>query len=153
MSILNNVNNEVDTKATLLSLNLPSYRQAYSDRTAWLMATFSELAYIRFNPALPSKLQKLGLEEALKNIVNESKNTNLVKAISIMEGLLWDHEEEKNRLVNELNTLNESKLINSGFIGIFWVWKIGRLSKRYFLFAPDEFDTKKSNLLLRASRS
>ncbi|MEZ8335860.1 lipase family protein [Vibrio splendidus] len=113
MSILNNVNNEVDTKATLLSLNLPSYRQAYSDRTAWLMATFSELAYIRFNPALPSKLQKLGLEEALKNIVNESKNTNLVKAISIMEGLLWDHEEEKNRLVNELNTLNESKLIQT----------------------------------------
>ncbi len=95
MSILNNVSTEVDTKTTLLGLDLPSYRQAYSDRTAWLLATFSELAYLRFNPSLPNKLQKIGLEEALKKIVSDSTNTNLVKAISIMEGLIWDCEEEK----------------------------------------------------------
>ncbi|GLO63459.1 hypothetical protein MACH09_39670 [Vibrio sp. MACH09] len=113
MSVLNKINTEIDTKASLLNLDLPSYRQAYSDRTAWLMATFSELAYLRFNPALPSKLQKIGLEEALKKIVDESTNTNFIKAISAIEGLLWDHEEEKNKLISELSTLNESKLLNT----------------------------------------
>jgi HPt (histidine-containing phosphotransfer) domain-containing protein len=109
MSVLNNV----DTKTKLLNLSLPSYRQAYSDRTAWLMATFSELAYLRFNPALPSKLQKIGLNEALQQLVDESTNTNMVKAISVIGSLLWDHEEEKRELVNELNTLSKSKLIQT----------------------------------------
>ncbi|WP_070962729.1 lipase family protein [Vibrio sonorensis] len=113
MSALNNVSTEVDKKTTLLALDLPSYRQAYSDRTAWLMAAFSELAYLRFNPALPSKLQKIGLDEALKRLIDESTTSNTLKAISIIEGLLWDHEEEKTKLVNELSTLNESKLVQT----------------------------------------
>ncbi|MDT0594656.1 lipase family protein [Glaciecola petra] len=36
--------------AKLLDLELPSYRQAYSDRTAWVMSVLSELVYIKFNP-------------------------------------------------------------------------------------------------------
>ncbi|GEA20350.1 lipase family protein [Vibrio harveyi] len=114
MSTLINVSTEVDAKTTLLTLNLPSYRQAYSDRTAWLMATFSELAYLRFNPALPSKLQKIGLNEALKKLIDEPKDTHkLTKVISMIEGLLWDHEEEKAELINELNTLNKSTLVQT----------------------------------------
>ncbi|MEI8631797.1 hypothetical protein P4S72_06175 [Vibrio sp. PP-XX7] len=34
----------------ILEEQLPLYRQAYSDRIAWLMACLSELAYIKFNP-------------------------------------------------------------------------------------------------------
>ncbi|MFA0248116.1 lipase family protein [Vibrio sp. 10N.261.45.A4] len=113
MSILESVNVEPDRKSTLLGLTQPSYRQAYSDRTAWLMATFSELAYIRFNPALPSRLQKIGLSEALKRLADGSTSINVSKALSTIEGLLWDHDEEKNKLVNELNTLNETQLIKT----------------------------------------
>lgn len=36
--------------AKLLDLELPTYRQAYSDRTAWVMSVLSELVYIKFNP-------------------------------------------------------------------------------------------------------
>ncbi|MFA0464679.1 lipase family protein, partial [Vibrio sp. 10N.261.45.F1] len=90
MSILESVNVEPDRKSTLLGLTQPSYRQAYSDRTAWLMATFSELAYIRFNPALPSRLQKIGLSEALKRLADGSTSINVSKALSTIEGLLWD---------------------------------------------------------------
>lgn len=34
----------------ILSKSLPNYRQAYSDRTSWLMACISELSYVKFNP-------------------------------------------------------------------------------------------------------
>ena len=35
----------------ILEKKIPSYRQAYSDRTAWFMACLSDLAYIKFNAA------------------------------------------------------------------------------------------------------
>ncbi len=113
MSVLSNITTELDAKASLLSLDLPSYRQAYSDRTAWLMATFSELAYIRFNSALPSKLQRLGLNKALTRLMDESTSEYIVKVTSTIESLLWNHEEEKNKLIHELSTLNESKLLQT----------------------------------------
>ena len=43
-----------DRVNSLLDKSFPSYRQAYSDRKAWLMACLSELAYIRFNPLFPN---------------------------------------------------------------------------------------------------
>jgi len=49
---------------------LPTHRAAYSDRTAWLMATLSKLAYLRFEDggidlaALDNGLKTLGLELA-----------------------------------------------------------------------------------------
>lgn len=39
-----------NTCRSILDLELPTYRQAYSDRTAWVMSVLSELVYIRFNP-------------------------------------------------------------------------------------------------------
>ena len=41
---------EKEDAVSILSLKLPTYRQAYSDRTAWVMSVLSELAYIKFNP-------------------------------------------------------------------------------------------------------
>src|SRR5205823_13914631 len=47
-------------------LNLPVMRAAYSDRTAWLMARCSELAYVEFEAGqeqqLRDSLKELGLE-------------------------------------------------------------------------------------------
>lgn len=113
IGVLNKVNLEMDNKVKLLGLCVPSYRQAYSDRTAWIMATLSELAYLRYNQALPSKLQKIGLNEALDRLVDESTNINATKALLVLESLLWDHEKEKQRLINELNTLNEATLLET----------------------------------------
>ncbi len=44
----------------LLLKKRPNYRQAYSDRTAWLMAYLSELAYEKNEQTLKTKLNKLG---------------------------------------------------------------------------------------------
>ena len=41
---------DLERISNLLGKSTPSYRQAYSDRTAWLMACLSELAYVKFNP-------------------------------------------------------------------------------------------------------
>ena len=41
---------ELNVLNQLLDKSLPAYRKAYSDRTAWLMACCSELAYIKYNP-------------------------------------------------------------------------------------------------------
>ena len=70
------------TEKNLLSLiqsnNMPSYRQAYSNRTAWLMAALSELAYHDFieaydettNPIFEDALDKL-LKERTQAAVDE----------------------------------------------------------------------------------
>ncbi|MGK0372899.1 MAG: hypothetical protein ACJAW1_003167, partial [Glaciecola sp.] len=41
---------EREDALNILGLSLPTYRQAYSDRTAWVMAVMSEIAYVKFNP-------------------------------------------------------------------------------------------------------
>jgi len=41
---------EQEDALRILGLSLPSYRQAYSDRTAWVMAVMSEVVYVKFNP-------------------------------------------------------------------------------------------------------
>lgn len=41
---------EQEDALKILSLSLPTYRQAYSDRTAWVMAVMSEVVYVKFNP-------------------------------------------------------------------------------------------------------
>ncbi len=46
---------DAKTATSLLKKNLPNYRQAYSDRTCWLMACFSELTYVRFNLIVSTK--------------------------------------------------------------------------------------------------
>ena len=55
-------------------LKIPVFRAAYSDRTAWLMAEMSKLAYLKFEQA-DSKY------EELKNVLNEA-NFELLKTFS-----------------------------------------------------------------------
>ncbi len=95
--------------ADLLSRELPSYRQAYSDRTAWIMACMSELAYIRFNPLL----RGISLDYFHKKISDlAAMDTSKInpRYIKKLEGILdianYDHEKEKENLEQELQLLN-----------------------------------------------
>jgi hypothetical protein len=61
---------EKEDALNILGLDLPSYRQAYSDRTAWIMSVMSELVYIKFNPAFG--VGRMGLNSA--ESVGETKS-------------------------------------------------------------------------------
>ena len=86
----------------LLDKNIPSYRQAYSDRTAWLMACLSELAYIKFNPLLSHQQQKTVFLESISKLVDENKKSSLIKLIA---SVVYDHEEGMAKLGEELEIL------------------------------------------------
>ncbi|MCY4039497.1 MAG: lipase family protein [Hyphomicrobiales bacterium] len=62
--------NEKDLLNYIQSKNTPTYRRAYSDRTAWLMACLSELAYQPFS-RLDEDVTKQQLKEKLKTLLNE----------------------------------------------------------------------------------
>lgn len=87
----------------LLAKAVPTYRQAYSDRTSWLMACFSELAYLRFNPLLPSSMPKEIIVERLTEFAEKTNKANLLQLI---DAIGYDHEAERARLVAELADLN-----------------------------------------------
>ena len=90
---LNNING-------LLKKNVPSYRQAYSDRTAWIMACVAELSYIKFNPLFSNNEQKDYFLESISKLVNENKKSSLIKLLDIIG---YDHDKEKEVLEEELS--------------------------------------------------
>ena len=92
----------------LLSKEVPHYRRAYSDRTAWFMAFLSELAYIRFNEFIPTQ-QKKWFVDHISNLVNENKKSSLLKLI---DAVGYDHSTERTKLVNELTVL-QAKLVKT----------------------------------------
>lgn len=89
---------------TLLDKHIPHYRQAYSDRTAWLMACLSELAYLRFNPLFKDEADnaKVALATKLIHLVDGDQNDLLRKFV---DQVVYDHDAEKQRLIDELHTL------------------------------------------------
>ncbi|AAZ27340.1 lipase family protein [Colwellia psychrerythraea] len=73
----------------LLSKELPTYRKAYSDRTAWIMSVMSELAYIKFNSLFP--------ESGSTDFIKE----HFIKKVNSLVG------EEKSKIVTTLiNKIN-----------------------------------------------
>ena len=73
----------------------PSSRKAYSDRTAWLMACLSELAYVKFNP-----LVKGGhLIERISGLIDDGKLKSLQE---LVKQFGYDHDEEKKELEQTL---------------------------------------------------
>lgn len=94
---------ELETVNALLAKEVPTYRQAYSDRTSWLMACFSELAYIRFNPLFKNERQKELITKCLEEFAAKSKKSSLLKLIDVVG---YDHEAEIERLKAELDSLN-----------------------------------------------
>ena len=98
MAILTNSAQETDKINQLLERKIPSHRQAYSDRTAWLMACLSELAYLRFNPFF-SDGQKEHVIANIKKLVDANRVARLT---SLIGEVGYDHEEERKSLETEL---------------------------------------------------
>ncbi|NOX43230.1 MAG: lipase family protein [Gammaproteobacteria bacterium] len=101
-NILVNSESELNQINDLLDKDIPSYRQAYSDRSAWLMSCMAELAYIRFNPLFSSDKQKEYFLESISKLVNKNKKSSLLKLLDIVG---YDHNKEKETLKTELSTL------------------------------------------------
>ena len=101
--VLANSPTEIKKINALLAKNIPSYRQAYSDRTAWLMACLSELAYIKFNPSVLTSKSTEFIKNNILKALNKNKLATLIKLLGILE---YDHIEEKEKLELELSTLN-----------------------------------------------
>ena len=86
----------------LLDKSLPTYRQAYSDRTAWLMACLSELAYLRFNPLFSSGNQKEWFLENISKLIDDGRKASLLK---LMNSVAYNAEEERSILEGSLYSL------------------------------------------------
>ena len=87
----------------ILDKKTPSYRKAYSDRLAWLMAYMSELAYLKFdkpNADAPVTLQLV--ERALKGA---RKGTTAKIIGAIRKSYDYDHEEERLKLKGSLTQI------------------------------------------------
>lgn len=91
----------------LLGKNMPLYRKAYSDRTAWLMACFSQLAYLRFNPFVIDADHKKFVVKAVSKLAGEKQVTSLRKLLDLV---VYDHAEEERQLRNELQVLKAELL-------------------------------------------
>lgn len=100
--ILVNSTQDLESIANLLDKDLPTYRQAYSDRTSWIMACLSELVYIRFNEPLINK-DDSKLIKNISKLLSENQLSSLNKLIDLAS---YDHEKEKKRLVSDLDIIN-----------------------------------------------
>ena len=99
---------EVEQVKSLLAKELPSYRKAYSDRTSWLMAFISELAYLRFNPIFKD-ISKEGFIKQISRLVAVED----VKSLSaLIEMVGYDAGEEKKKLEENAKFL-DLKLIRT----------------------------------------
>lgn len=106
-SILANSDLELSKINSLLEKNVPSYRQAYSDRTAWIMACISELSYLRFNPLFSNDEQKDYFLENISKLVSENKKSSFIKLLNIIG---YDHIKEKEILEAELGVVKLNML-------------------------------------------
>lgn len=93
---------EVKELKNLLAKQFPTHRKAYSDRTAWLMACCSELAYVKFNPLLPKSKQKAYFLKHIEKLLGKEKKSAVIELIELLG---YDHEEEKHKLILELQLL------------------------------------------------
>ena len=99
---------EVEQVKSLLAKELPSYRKAYSDRTSWLMAFISELAYMRFNPIFKDLSKERFIKQISKLVAIED-----VKSLSaLIEMVGYDSDEEREKLEENANFL-DLKLIKT----------------------------------------
>ena len=101
-SLLMNSLAEQQAVETLLNKCMPNYRQAYSDRTAWLMACISELAYLKFNPLFKSTSKQYFINQVAKLV--DDKN---IKSLDILiDAVAYDPKEEEQKLRDNSEILN-----------------------------------------------
>ena len=93
---------DLDRVNSLLDKKIPSYRKAYSDRTAWIMACLSELAYIKFNPSILNEKRTEFIQNNILKALNGKGKAFLIKW---MESLDYDHNKEREKLEADLQNL------------------------------------------------
>ena len=81
------------------SKDVPSYRQAYSDRTAWLMACLSELAYYPFEDEAAEATTQL-LQAKLQEFLDKATQNKLGQLISAVKD---SDDKSRNLIFNELD--------------------------------------------------
>lgn len=117
-NILINSTEEIKEIENLLNKSLPNYRQAYSDRTSWLMACISELAYVKFNPIFRDTTKDYFIKK-ISELVSENKIKSLNSLIKIVG---YDAKKEEEKLKENIEFL-KLKLIktfdNNGTQAIF----------------------------------
>lgn len=106
---------ELNQAKTLLGKSVPMHRKAYSDRTAWLMACFAELAYMKFNPPIINPRLGNSIEKTLGKSMQDTRKLKTVVQLAI-DNFAYDHEEEKRLLEEQLAMLEAEpiKTFNAG---------------------------------------
>lgn len=100
--ILVQTEGELNKMKDLVSKKLPTYREAYSDRTCFICACLSELVYLKFNEPLIDSSNK-ELIKKVNKLVGENKANSIHK---LLELLSYDNNKEKEKLKKELDLLN-----------------------------------------------
>jgi len=98
---------EEQTQAkNILGLALPTYRQAYSDRTAWVMSVLSEIVYLRFNPLFAAVEDGQSPEYIKEYFVKRVAGMIDENRASLLKGLIelvaYDNVAEKKLLESQL---------------------------------------------------
>lgn len=85
---------ELKQTQALVEKQIPTYRQAYSDRTCWLMACFSELAYLRFNPLF----KDVSKDYFIQRVTKLSGRSDLSSLSALLDELAYDETKELEKL-------------------------------------------------------
>lgn len=93
---------ELSQATALTVFKTPEHRKAYSDRTAWQMACYSELAYIRFNPPVISGKKRALVEKYIEPAIDESKRHGFE---AILDSMAYDHVAEEAHLQRQVQSL------------------------------------------------
>ena len=92
---------EIKRADELLAKKAPSYRKAYSDRMAWLMAYLAELAYLKFDA--PNTNGELGLKLLERAVARVRKGAAERIISAILKSYDYDHEKETEKLKRSLD--------------------------------------------------
>lgn len=105
MTLLKQTEQDGDVLARVITLDIPAYRDAYSDRTAWLMACFSELAYLKYDqkPLTDQKTRERFLA-AIDEVVEDKNKISLLN--KTVEEFFTDHQEQMGILGGDLGLLS-----------------------------------------------
>ena len=92
----------------IVGLDVPSYRQAYSDRMAWLMAYMAELAYLKYDaPRADTDIALELLTRALKRAKRDNVDTVVA---AVRRRYDYDHEAKREELDRSLRQVGWSLL-------------------------------------------
>lgn len=119
-NVIGKTRSELKQIENCLKKEIPSYRQAYSDRTCWLMACVCELSYLKFNEFKPSMAKKdcflENIHKLLERVTEKTGNNSFEKydkkaLRELLDNISYDHKVEEKKLVDDLGLL-EMELVD-----------------------------------------